>query len=53
MPYRTAAGRAAKLPDVVDPCKEYKTGYFDPYIPGIRHDDEPEKFYVDVSSWFK
>ena len=23
MPYRTAIGRAAKLPDVLDPCKEY------------------------------
>jgi hypothetical protein len=53
MPYRTSTGRKAKLPDVLDPCKEYKTSYFDRYIPVIRNDEEPEKFYVDVSSWFK
>jgi hypothetical protein len=30
MPYRTPVGRAAKLPNVIDPCKtEEVSNYFD------------------------
>ncbi len=53
MPYRTAIGRAAKLPDFIDPCQEYKTSYFDPYLPHIKNDDIPEPFEVSVVDWFE
>jgi hypothetical protein len=53
MPYRTVIGRAAKLPDFLDPCKDYKTGYFDPYLPHIKNDDISDPFEVSVDSWFE
>lgn len=52
MPYRTAIGRAAKLPDVIDPCKEHQTSYFDSYLPHVKKEDIPEPFEVSVVAWF-
>ena len=38
---------------VIDPCKvSTKSDYFDPYLPLIKNDDNPEEFKVAVYEWF-